>query len=120
MNRSKQLETILTLCVALAIFFLIFQIKTLLILLIGLGLIGMFSHYLSDKIAWAWLKLAEGLGFVTSKILLTAVFIVFLCPMALVSNLFGRNKMQLKKTTGNSYYVVRNHEFSRRDLKNMW
>lgn len=120
MNRSKQLETILTICVALAIFFLIFQIKTLLILSIGLGLIGMFSHYLSDKIAWAWLKLAEGLGFVTSKILLTAVFIVFLCPLALISRSFSKDKMQLKKTKEGSYYVLRHHEFSRRDLKNMW
>ncbi len=120
MNRDKQLETVLTLCVALTIFFLIFQIKALLIAAAALGLIGMFSPYLSGKIAWVWLKLAEGLGFISSKVLLTIVFIVFLCPLSLVSQLFGKNKMQLKKTGGDSYYVLRNHEFLPQDLENMW
>lgn len=120
MNREKELETVFTLCVALSIFFLIFQIKALLIASIILGLMGIFSHYLTGKIAWVWLKLAEGLGFIMSKILLTVVFIFFLCPIAFISRLFTQDKLQLKKLDKGSYYLTRNHQFCPKDLENMW
>lgn len=120
MSRKKDLETILTLCVALTIFFLILQINALLIASIILGLIGIFSHYLTGKIAWAWLKMAEGLGFIMSKILLTVVFILLLCPLAFIARLFTQDKLQLKKSDKGSYYVTRNHQFLPKDLENMW
>lgn len=105
---------------ALVIFFFIFQIKILLSIAVVLGLIGMFSNYLSGKIAWAWMKLAEILGFFTSKILLTIVFFIFLFPIAMLSRVFNKDKLQLKKKTSDSYYIERNHEFVPKDFENVW
>lgn len=120
MTKEKNLETILTLCVALMIFYFVFDLKLLLKIAIVLGLIGMFSNYLSGKIAWAWMKLAEGMGYVMSKVLLTVVFFVFLFPIAILSRLLNKDKLQLRKTTFGSYYIERNHEFAKKDLENVW
>ena len=120
MNKEKNLETILTLCIALVVFYLIFHIKLLLSLSILLGIIGLFFKYLSGKITWLWLKLSEALGFVSSKIILTIIFFIFLFPIALLSRLFKKDSLQLKKGKTFSYYVIKNHEFTAKDLENPW
>jgi len=122
-NREKELETILVLCVALVVFYFITkqQHLYLLKLSIALGLIGMFSKYLTSKISWVWLKVGEMMGVVMSKVILSVVFFGFLFPIAILSRIFNGNKnaLQLKKT-GNSYYFTRNHRYEAKDLKNVW
>ena len=117
--KAKNLETILTIVMGFVILFYFLEIKYLLWVAIVLGLIGMFLEGLTAKIAWAWFKLAEILGFFSSKILLSVVFFVFLVPIALLSRLFNADKLKLKKG-GNSYYVERNQEFTAKDLENIW
>jgi zinc transporter ZupT len=117
--KAKNLETILTIVTGFVILFYFFRIDYLLWTAIVLGLIGMFSEWLSEKITWFWFKLAEILGFFSSKILLTAVFFILLMPVALLSRLFNKDKLQLKKG-GNSYYVERNQSFEPKDLENSW
>ncbi len=122
-TREKELETILTLCVSLAVLFFITkkQHAYYLTLSIVLGLIGMFSKYLTSKISWAWLKLGEMMGAVMSKVILSAVFFLILFPIALLSRLFSKsNNLQLKKPSTDSYYFTRNHEYEAKDLENVW
>ncbi|HWB62087.1 MAG TPA: SxtJ family membrane protein [Chitinophagales bacterium] len=123
LTREKELETILTICVALVVFFLIGRQhhKYFLTLSVVLGLIGMFSKYLTAKIAWGWMKLSEMMGAVTSKIILSVVFFVFLMPIAFLARLFGNsNSLQLKKNDGPTYYFTRNHRYTAKDLENGW
>ncbi len=49
--------------------------------------------------AW-WMKLAAGLGYVNSRILLTVLFVVLIVPMALVLRLLGRQPIRLASETG--------------------
>ena len=123
LTREKELETILTICVALVAIFLLSKQhhKYWLTISVLLGLVGMFSKYLTSKIAWAWMKLAEGMGAVTSRIILSFIFFVFLFPIAMLSRLFGsKSSLQLKKVTGDTYYFTRNHKFEAKDLENTW
>jgi len=123
LTREKELETILTICVALVMVFLLSKQhhKFWLIISVALGLVGMFSKYLTSKIAWAWMKLSEGMGAVTSKIILSFIFFVFLLPIAILSRIFGgKSSLQLKKPEGNTYYFTRNHKFESKDLENVW
>jgi hypothetical protein len=123
LTREKELETILTICVALVVIFLLSKQhhKYWLTISVVLGLTGMFSKYLTSKIAWAWMKLSEGMGAVTSKIILSIIFFVFLFPIAMLSRLFGsKSSLQLKKPEGDSYYFMRNHKFEAKDLENVW
>jgi hypothetical protein len=122
-SRAKDLETILTICVALVVFFLVGKNhhKYLLELSVVLGLIGMFSKYLTSKISWLWWKISELIGAVMSRVILTIVFFLFLVPIAFLSRLFGKkNDLQLKRTIGDTYYVTRNHVYQAKDLENGW
>lgn len=123
-TRAKELETILTLCIALVVLFFVTkkQHAYYLTLSVLLGLIGLFSVYLTSKISWAWLKLGELMGSVTGKIILSLVFFVFLVPIALASRIFsnGRKILQLQKSNQPSYFFTRNHKYEAKDLKNVW
>ncbi len=122
-TREKELETILVLCVALVVIFFATKQKYTYYLTasVVLGVIGMFSNYLTSKISWAWLKFGEMIGAVMSKVILSTVFFLFLFPIALLSRLFSKNNsLQLKKSAGDSYYFTRNHKYEAQDLKNVW
>lgn len=77
--------------------------------------------YLSRFIAWAWFKLAEVLGFINTRILLTVIFFVFLMPVALLYRL--RNKNLLNRRNGkqlNTLFKDRSHQYDAADLENVW
>ena len=58
MKREKVLETMLVITTGLIVLFIIFKIKWLLIAALIIGVTGVFHNYLSEKIAWLWLKLS--------------------------------------------------------------
>jgi hypothetical protein len=123
LTREKELETILVLCVFLVILFFVNKAhhKYFLTLSVVLGLVGIFSKYLTSKIAWAWMKLSEMMGVVMNKVILGIVFFIFLFPIALLSRVFSKkDSLQLKKTDGPSYYFERNYKFEAKDLENTW
>jgi hypothetical protein len=53
-------------------------------------------------------------------VILSAVFFLFLLPIAMLAKLFKKDLLQLKKTEGKSYYHERNHSYDRADLENPW
>ncbi|MDB5282836.1 MAG: hypothetical protein JWO06_1911 [Bacteroidota bacterium] len=123
LTREKELEAILGICVGLVVaYFATKQLHRGLLTISALvGMVGLFSNYLTSKIAWAWMKLAEIMGAVTSKIILSAVFFLFLFPIALLQKVFSKkDNLHLKRTEGNSYYFVRNHRFEAKDLEDLW
>ncbi|MCW5906959.1 MAG: hypothetical protein KIS94_03805 [Chitinophagales bacterium] len=124
LNREKELEVILTICVGLLVvyFFTKQQYNWLIVVAIVLGLAGAFSKTLTAKIAWLWIKIGEAMGFVMSKVILSLIFFGFLLPVALLSRLFsgGKDSLQLKRKATGSYYTERNHTYQAKDLENVW
>lgn len=115
------------------------RFKTLLVIVTGLlALAWIFSSPLLEKIAfaigvislaipaaarfieWAWMKLATGLGWLNSRIVLTVVYFLFLMPLAWISRLFTRDPMALKKGTRSTLFVTRDHLYTKKDLENIW
>lgn len=87
----------------------------------AVGVLTLLWPALAQWISWGWYKLAEGLGYVNSRILLTLVFFGFLLPVAMLYRLFNRDMLALKSgRTDKSLYKVRNHTYSADDLKNVW
>src|SRR5687768_2320635 len=107
MNRSKHLETILVLVLALLVCYFIFDNTIWIKIAVALGAIGVFIPFLAEKIHWLWMKLAHVLGYVMSRVLLTLIFFLFLVPLAFFSKLAGKNSVQLKRKTS-SYFTDRN------------
>ena len=125
MNRRKHLETILVLIIALCIAFWMVHVKRPLLgnYLLGaallLGLIGVFLPFLAEKIHWAWMKLAHAMGAVMGRVILTTVFFIIVIPMALLVRAFGKTGIKTK-AGGNSYYVVREQNYEKEGMENIW
>jgi hypothetical protein len=119
MKKEKSLETLLVLTGVFVLLFWIYNKKIFLLLALLLILIGIVSPYLTGKISWLWLKFSEIIGNVMSKIILSVIFFVFLIPLALISRIFRKDNLSLKKKE-TSYYSNRNHLYSGKDLENIW
>ena len=118
-KKEKSLETLLVLVGAFIVIFWVSSKKIYLLVALLLILIGIVSPFLSAKISLAWLKLAELIGSVMSKVILSVVFFVFLVPIALVYRLTKKNPLFLKRQD-ESYYIVRNKQYSPKDIENIW
>lgn len=121
-NKEKNYETILAIVLGLLVIFLIgkAQHKWMVTVSVLLLLIGLFSPFLSSKIAWAWNKLSHVMGYVMSRVLLSIIFFVFLWPISLLARLSKKDQLQLKKTGSDSYYINRDHQYKPEDLDNSW
>lgn len=117
MERTKHLETIVVLVLAMIIVYMVWLKPWMLWVAITLGAIGVFIPYLAGKIHWAWMKLAHAMGYVMSKVMLTLVYTLVVIPMGF----FSRKKitMQLKSGTA-SYFRERNYTYKKEDLENVW
>lgn len=125
MNRRKHLETILVLILALCIAFWMVHVKRpqlgnyLLVSALLLGLIGIFFPFLAEKIHWAWMKLAHAMGAVMGRVILTVVFFIIVVPMALLVRAFGKTGIKTK-AEGDSYYILRDHAYTKEGMENIW
>ena len=119
MTRNKVLETILVLVLALMVFYRITHNGYFFLLAIIVGAIGLFIPVLAEKIHVAWMKLAELLGAVTSKIILTIIFFIVLVPVSFLFRAFGKNGVQ-KKPVNNSCFKERNFTYTAESLENVW
>ena len=122
LTREKKLEAVLVICAGLLVLYWIFDNARFLVAATAIGIAGVLSPFLAGIIAKAWYKLAELLGQINGFILLTVLFYFFLTPLAWLSKLFKKDELQLKKKTDPdaSYFIERNHTFSKKDLENMW
>lgn len=89
-------------------------------LAVGIGLFSVFIPIAAKGIEWVWLKFAHVLGWINSKILLGAIFFLFLLPIALVSRLFTKDPLKLKGRELKSMFTDRNHLYTKEDLENIW
>lgn len=119
LNREKQLEVVLVICLGLTVLFFITKNKYLLMASLALGIAGVTFPKAVYWTAFLWLKLGEVLGSVSSKIILSLIYFLVLVPIAFVAKLTKRDTSftAAKKET---YYHNRTHRFSPRDLENTW
>lgn len=55
----------------------------------------------------AWMKLGDLMGKVVSPLVLGVIFFALITPIALITRLFGRDELRLKKTGTSSYWIDR-------------
>lgn len=113
-------KTTLTIVTALLIIYLYNHLALFLYAALVIGLFAIFSSYLNNKIAFYWMKLAEILGLIFPKILLTVLYFFVLTPLALLSKL-GRKKnfLQLKNSQDSLFLNVKK-TFPKQDFEKMW
>ena len=84
--------------------------------------LGLFVKPAGALIARAWLTFGGALGAVNSRIILGAIFYLFLTPIALLARLTRGDFLHLKKRAGadRSYWHARNHAYTLEDINKLW
>ena len=118
--KSNPDKTILTIATGFTIIYYFTAGQWALIAAIILGLIGILSTYLSEKVEWAWMKLAFVLSLIMPNVLLSVVFFIFLVPIAWLAKLFGKKDPLLLKNGVKSTFVQVDRTFSQKSFETMW
>jgi uncharacterized membrane protein len=89
-----------------------------LLLAIAEVLILLIAPILIFPFTFLWLNISNLLGKIMSKVILTLVFLIFVCPVSLIRKAMGKDTLRLKKfkKDSNSVFTDRNHTYSRTDL----
>ena len=80
--------------------------------LVGVALAFVLVGFVAPKILrplnWLWFQLGQLLGKIVSPIVLGAIFFLLLTPLSLVTRLFGRDDLRIKrKASQTSYWLDR-------------
>lgn len=121
-SQHNAIETLATLAFASTTFGLIFELYGLFYVAVCLLFVGIFLKKLSVHMANIWLRFAAFLGGISTRIVLSVIFFVFLTPIALLYRLFHSDFISLKRKSAveTTYWKERNYEYSSRDLENPW
>jgi hypothetical protein len=117
---GKPTETMLVLTVGCLAVYLVFHVKAMLWVSLGVGLTGILSPLLSRWIDRGWMWLARGLGLVSNAVLLSVVYLFVVLPVALVRRMGKRDKLTRFDSEATSNFAVRDHEFKKEDLEKPW
>ena len=72
-----------------------------------LALVGLFIPALAVRFHRGWMKLAEALGYVNSRILLSLVYFLAITPLGLIKKIFGSDPLARRAGRGDSYWIRR-------------
>jgi hypothetical protein len=104
MSTSKKIKsdpktTLLVITLGMVVVYVVTRMNWALIAALAVGIGGLLSGFLAEKIDWLWMKLTYVLSLIVPNILLSLVFYVFLTPIAILSRIFGKsNPLDLKNT----------------------
>lgn len=77
----------------------------LIVLGIVVGAIGLTGTKLALPFYWLWLSIAFVMGNIMSRVIIAAIYYLLFTPMRFLSLLVGRDRLQLKKPSTDSYWL---------------
>ena len=119
-KKTDPVKTVLTITVGFIVVYLITKLHWAIIVALVIGVIGVFSVFLSKKIDFLWMKLAWILSLIVPNILLGAFFFLFLFPISLLSKIFGKKDPLHLKNKANSVYKTNDKIFEKKSFENTW
>ncbi len=117
---QKVSEAMLAITTGLVVIGLVFHRETLVLAGAIAGGIGLLLPALARLITKGWLWLSEKMGWVMSRVILGAVFFLFLTPIALLRKLTSGSKALALQRTSGSHWAVRDHTYAPADLEKPW
>jgi hypothetical protein len=119
-SKTDSTKILLTISVGFTVIYLITGHNWAIITSLIIGLIGVFSSYLSDLIAALWMKIAWVLSFIVPNIILSIFYFLILCPVAILSRAFRKKDPLGLSDTENSTFKDKNEEFGKQSFKKTW
>lgn len=120
MSESDKIKAQLVIVTGLVVLYFVFKSQYFLIAAAVIGVVSIAIPVAGDLIVKGWYKIAEILGAINGRILLSVVFFVVLFPVAIISRIGKKNPLSLKRESTNSVFVERNHKYTGKDLEQVW
>lgn len=122
MTRKKTSSelTVLTLVVGSLILYVINKSNYFLIFSLIVGLIGVFSPYLSQKIDFVWMKFSWLSSRLFPKIILFVLYYFVLVPISMLSRLFQKEDPLQLKNNNNSTFSSVSSSFDANFFEKIW
>lgn len=118
--QKKDLSSLLVIVTGLNIAAWYFDQPLLLFISIAVGVISLLIPAAGYYLVWLWGKIAEILGWINSRIILSLIFFIVLTPISLIYRLFHKDPLALRKPKNNTVYNTRDHEYTSEDFQNTW
>lgn len=118
-TKDESRDAGMALVLVLLFIFLARKRETVLIAAVAVHVLNMVQPHLYRPIAFLWRILAEPLGAISAKVLLSIAFFGVLTPVGLLMRLFGRDSLKLRafRADEGSAMWKRNHKFVAQDLE---
>jgi hypothetical protein len=118
--KTDPVKTVLTISVGFIVVYLLSKWRWALSVSLIVGLIGIFSPYLSRKVEFLWMKLTWLLSLILPNILLGIIFYLFLFPISLLSKLFRKKDILLLKNNYSTTFKETNKTFDKVSFEKPW
>ncbi|MCF8258640.1 MAG: hypothetical protein K9J06_13880 [Flavobacteriales bacterium] len=118
--KTDPIKTVLTIVIGLLVVHLATGWKWPMTAALVIGILGMFSDYLAVRIDFLWMKLAYVLSLIVPNILLSAIFFLFLFPVAVLSRIFGKKNALFLRNPMGSTYITNNTVFDKASFEKTW
>lgn len=119
-QKTNPAVTVLTITVGFAVIYLVSDAAWSLYVAVSVGLLGLISSYLRNKIDFLWMKMAQVLSYIMPNILLTLIYFLILFPVSLLAKAFQRNDPLRLKRGAESVFQNRDKQFGKEDFEKMW
>jgi hypothetical protein len=121
-NKEQAKDSGMALVLILLIIGLVIENNVFFFLAAGLLLVNMIFPLFFRPFAFIWLGFSALLGAITSKIILLAVYLVIVLPVALARRLMQKDSLLLRsfKKDDSSVLIHRNHLYEAKDLENLF
>jgi hypothetical protein len=119
MKKNSSKSTILIISMGFLILHLMFHWQWAIIVSLVVGLIGITSSFLSRKIEWGWMKLANVMGYIVPNILLGLIFYLILFPISLLYRQFNKDSLMLSNKH-KSFFIEVNKTSNKKGFEKIW
>lgn len=120
MDVTEKVKAQLVIVTGMVVLYFVFKSPWWLYAAAAVGILSIAVPVVGDLIVKGWFKLAEVLGNINGKIILSIMFFVFLWPIAMLYRLSTKNPLAIKRTDEKSFYNERDHLYTKDDLENTW
>ena len=122
MNKAKSepVKTVLTITLGFIILFVVTKWKWALTVSVFIGLAGLLSTYLANKIDFLWMKLSYLLSLILPNIVFSIIFYLILFPISMLAKVFGQKDKLMLKNNYKSTFIETNKSFSKESFEKPW
>ncbi len=119
-NNPNTALTVLTIIVGLLVVNYFVKNEVLLWIVIAIGVLSILSSWIRNSIHFLWMKLADLLGLIIPKLILSLVFFLIVTPLGIFSRWFSPKEQLILKNDRDSTFFETEKKFEKSFFEKPW